>query len=74
MVTRFNAIIGGLAIVFGIAWTLAPTRMSKYQSQILFYTGPYDEENVNETSILIGRLSGLVLAGLGVLFLVGYLP
>lgn len=74
MTTVYQVVVGGIAVLLGIAWVVAPMRMSRYQNRLRFFKP--DEEQFEETDRRkrIGRIGGLVLVALGAAFAVGLIP
>lgn len=71
MVVFWRLAIGGLAVLLGLAWIAAPVRMSRLQSKVL-YLGRGDEIEGTERDAWIGRVSGAILAILGVVLASGF--
>ncbi|WP_459192215.1 hypothetical protein [Halosimplex sp. J119] len=71
MVALWRYAVGAVAVVLGIAWILAPTRMSRLQTRVLYLGFADDDYEQNETQELVGRIGGALLAVLGVAFAMG---
>ena len=75
MPTAVELAAGIFGIVLGIAWVIWPTRMRNIQMKYLYMGMSGDEENEqSDTEVLIGRITGAVLALLGVVLALGLLP
>jgi hypothetical protein len=72
MVTLWQALVGGTAAALGVAWVLAPTRMSRLQARLLYFRLADDDYDQTDQMRLIGRLAGGLLAVLGVAFALGF--
>ena len=70
MVTLWRAVVGGVALVLGVAWVLAPTRMSRLQTRLLYF-GLADDHEQTDQERLVGPIAGGLLAVLGVAFAPG---
>jgi hypothetical protein len=73
MVTVSQLVVGTAGVVLGLAWVLAPLRMSRYQNRLRVWGSP-DEYEPAERLEWVGRLGGVVLAALGAAFLAGVVP
>jgi hypothetical protein len=72
MVTLWRALVGGTAVALGVAWVLAPTRMSRLQARLLYFGLANDDYGQTNQVRLVGRLAGGLLAVLGVAFALGF--
>lgn len=74
MPTPLNFAIGVLAVVLGIAWMIWPGRMKRLQAKVL-YLGRIDMDgDQTDTETLIGRVTGAILAILGIVLVLGIYP
>ena len=71
MVTLWRAVVGGVALVLGVAWVLAPTRMSRLQTRLLYFGLADDGYEQTDQERLVGRIAGGLLAVPGVAFAPG---
>ncbi|WP_123533579.1 hypothetical protein [Halosimplex salinum] len=71
MVVLWRLVAGSIAVVLGLAWVIAPTRMSRLQNRVLYFGFSDDDYEGTEGQQLIGRISGAVLAVLGVAVALG---
>ena len=71
MVTLWRAVVGGAALVLGVAWVLAPTRMSRLQTRLLYAGLADDDYGQTDQQRLVGRIAGGLLAVLGVALALG---
>ncbi|MFC7139189.1 hypothetical protein ACFQMA_04970 [Halosimplex aquaticum] len=71
MVALWRLVVGGVAAVLGVAWVLAPTRMSRLQTRVLYFGLADDDYEQTDRQQLLGRVSGAILAVLGVAFALG---
>jgi len=71
MVTLWRAVVGGVALALGVAWVLAPTRMSRLQARLLYFGLADDDYEQTDQERLVGRIAGGLLAVLGVGFALG---
>ncbi|WP_415381388.1 hypothetical protein [Halosimplex sp. TS25] len=71
MVALWRLVVGGVAAVLGVAWVLAPTRMSRLQTRVLYFGLADDDYEQTDQQRLLGRVSGAILAVLGVAFALG---
>ena len=74
MVSAYQFVVGGLGILLGLAWIVAPVRMNRYQNRLRFFRSTETDLERMEKRAFIGRLGGVVLAFLGAAFLVGVIP
>lgn len=74
MPTLYQLVVGGIAVVLGLAWIADPLRMRRYQSRLMFFGGDEDDIEPTQIRLVAGRIGGLVLAVLGVAFLLGIIP
>ncbi|WP_436926989.1 hypothetical protein [Halosimplex amylolyticum] len=72
MVAFWRLVVGGVAVVLGVGWVLAPTRMSRLQTRLLYFGLADDDYEQTDQQQLIGRISGALLAVLGVAFALGF--
>ena len=71
MVTLWRALVGGTAVALGVAWVLAPTRMSRLQTRLLYAGLADDDYEQTDQQRLVGRIAGGLLAVLGVALALG---
>ena len=71
MVTLWRAVVGGAALVLGVAWVLVPTRMSRLQTRLLYAGLADDDYEQTDQQRLVGRIAGGLLAVLGVALALG---
>lgn len=70
MVSTTNLVLGGLAIVLGVAWVIWPMTMVRWQNRILYFWVADDPE-VEGVSKTLARIGGLALAIAGVVVIAG---
>jgi hypothetical protein len=70
MVATWRLAAGAAAVVLGLAWVATPVRMSRLQSKVL-YLGRGKEIEGTEREATYGRVSGVILAVLGVVLALG---
>ena len=71
MVTLWRAVVGGVALLLGVAWVLAPTRMSRLQTRLLYFGLADDGYEQTDQERLVGPIAGGLLAVPGVAFAPG---
>lgn len=74
MPTAIELVAGVFGIVLGVAWMIWPTRMRNIQMKYLYMGMSGEENEQSDTEVLIGRITGAVLALLGVVLVLGLLP
>ena len=71
MASIWRVLVGGVAVILGVAWVLAPTRMSRLQTRLLYFGLAEDDYEQTEQERTVGRIAGGLLALLGVAFAFG---
>lgn len=73
MVALWQQVAGVVAILLGVAWVIAPVRMSHLQTRVL-YLGHGEEIEGTEQQRTAGRVTGALLAALGAALALGIIP
>jgi len=71
MVAIWRVLVGAVAVVLGVAWVLAPTRMSRLQTRLLYFGLAADDYEQTDQERTVGRIAGGLLALLGIAFALG---
>lgn len=74
MPTAVELVAGVLGIVLGAAWIVWLTRMKQLQMRFLYFNMSDADTEQTDTEVLVGRVTGAVLALLGVVLVLGLIP
>jgi|AntRauTorcE11897_2_1112592.scaffolds.fasta_scaffold243182_1 hypothetical protein len=74
MPTTVELVAGILGIVVGLAWAVWPTRMRDLQAKYLYLGMAETNDEQSATEVLIGRVTGVALAVLGLVLVLGLVP
>ncbi|MCU4798869.1 hypothetical protein OB920_00575 [Halobacteria archaeon HArc-gm2] len=74
MPTTVELVAGILGIVVGVAWAVWPTRMRDLQAKYLYFGMAETNDEQSTTEVLIGRITGVALALLGLVLVLGLVP
>lgn len=74
MPTTVELVAGIFGIVVGLAWVVWPTRMRDLQAKYLYLGMAETNDEQSTSEVLVGRITGALLAALGVVLVLGLLP
>lgn len=73
MVELWQQVVGVVGVLLGVAWVVAPVRMSHLQTRVL-YLGYGEKIEGTEQQRTVGRVTGALLALLGAGLVLGVIP